>query len=114
MAKILDFNKLKRPTLPLVMPDEQRTQISVTTPTEALVEEFLSVGSELEETIKGGDGESIRESYELAAKLISCNTQGLQVTAEDLRDRYKLDLVKLVYFFSAYADFINEISNAKN
>lgn len=114
MAKTLDFNKLKRPTLPLVMPDEQRTQIFVTTPTEALVEEFLIMGSELEELVKNGDGESIRESYTLAAKLISCNTQGLQVTAEDLRDKYMLDLVKLIYFFSAYADFINEISNAKN
>ena len=52
--------------------------------------------------------------YDLAARLISCNTQGLAVSADDLRDKYKLNLEALVVFYNVYLDFINEAASAKN
>lgn len=114
MAKILDFNKLNRPTLRLIMQDDRRTTIDVTTPSEALVEELTETAPELETVVKSMDANSIRTVYDLAARLISCNLAGLQVTAEDLRDTYKMNLESLIIFFSAYIDFIEEITKAKN
>lgn len=114
MAKTLDFNVLTAPTLPLIMRDERRTEIIVTTPSEQLVEELQVVAPELERVLHAGDAESIKAVYNLAAKLISCNRSGLQVTAEDLRDKYKLNLEALIVFYSVYLDFLNEITNAKN
>ena len=42
------------------------------------------------------------------------NQQGLQVTAEDLRGKYRLNLEALIVFYNAYMDFIGEVTHAKN
>lgn len=114
MAKTLDFNVLTAPTLPLIMRDERRTEIIVSTPSEQLVEDLQAIAPELEKILNAGDAESIKAVYTLAAKLMSCNRSGLQVTAEDLRDKYKLNLEALIVFYSVYLDFLSEITNAKN
>lgn len=114
MAKTLDFNALRRPTLPLVMRDADKTQIKVTTPNEGLIEELQAVGPELQGIVSAGDADGIRAIYGLAARLISCNEEGLTVTAEDLRDKYRLGLFELISFFSVYTDFIGDITKAKN
>lgn len=114
MAKTLDFNSVQRPTLVLTMKDQEKTKIRVGTPKESLIEELQTLSAELEEILKKGDGDSIQAVFDLAARLISCNRDYIKVTAEDLRDRYKMDLEDLIIFFSAYLDFIGEMQNAKN
>lgn len=110
----LDFNIITPPTLQLVMRDDQRTEIVVTTPTEMLVEELQALAPELTKLLSADNADSVKAAYSLAAKLISCNRSGLQVTAEDLRDKYKLNLEALIVFYNAYMDFLNEITGAKN
>lgn len=114
MAKVLDFNIITPPTLPLVMRDDQRTEIIVSTPSEQMVEELQALSPELSKILHGNDVESIKAVYGLAAKLISCNRSGLRVTADDLKDKYKLNLESMIVFYNVYLDFINEIINAKN
>lgn len=113
MAK-LDFNTVKRPTLELVMQDEGRTVIMVTTPKEALIEELQATLPELQGTLSTGDKESIDLCYDLAARLINCNRNFVTVTVEELRGKYGMDLESLLLFYSAYLDFISEIHDAKN
>ena len=50
----------------------------------------------------------------MAAKLMSCNRAGLQVTVDDLRNKYKLNLEALIVFYNVYLSFLNEITSAKN
>lgn len=119
MAKILDFNQLSKPMLPLVMADEAKTRINVTTPTEAMVEELQATLPELTRIMDGKDQQSIDCAYNLAARLISYNLEGLTVTVEDLLGKYwpteqVANLLHLLAFMSAYAEFISEIQNAKN
>jgi len=114
MAKTLDFNKIHRPHLLLVMPDKDRTKIKVSTPTEGLIEELQASLPEFEAVLKEGDAETIKAVYDLAARLINCNQSAVHVTAEDLAGKYGLNLEFLVEFFSAYIDFIGEITAAKN
>lgn len=114
MAKTLDFNSIKRPSLTLVMQDEEKTRIDVTVPTEGLVSELIAAAPELEAVVKNGDNESLRAVYDLAARLISCNRGGVVVTGDDLKEKYNLDLEAIVVFYGVYTDFINEIANAKN
>ena len=119
MAKTLDFNRLNRPLLPLVMCDEAKTTIRVTTPREALVEELQEMLPEMEGVLSGGDQDAVDLCYDLAARLISCNTSGLEVSVDDLRDKYWpeeriVNQLHLVAFFNAYMDFIQEINHAKN
>ena len=110
----LDFNVLTPPTLPLVMRDAEKTEIEVTTPTEGLVGELQAMAPELSGVLDAKDAASIEAVYVLAAKLMSCNRAGLQVTADDLRNKYKLNLEALIVFYNAYLSFLNEITSAKN
>lgn len=114
MAKTLDFNKVKRPVLQLIMQDENRTEIKVSAPTQSLVEELRDLLPELERVLAPGDKESAMAAYDLAARLINCNRSLVSVTGEELRNKYRMDLESLLIFYSAYTDFISEIQNAKN
>ena len=114
MAKTLDFNKVVKPTLRLIMPNEEKTVIEVSSPTERLVEELQEIAPQLSHAVESGSGAQTRDIYDLAARLISCNRSCLSVSAEDLRDKYCMNLESLIIFFNAYLDFINEITNAKN
>ena len=113
MAKTLDFNLVSPITLTLVMRDDARTEITVSTPTEMLVEELQALAPELKNIMNANDAESIKAIYELAAKLISCNRNGLKVTAEELSGKYKLNLEALIVFYNVYLDLITEMINAK-
>lgn len=114
MAKTLDFNKINRPTLQLVMPDDAKTVIKVTTPRESMIEELQEMLPELQNILGAGNAEAVQACYDLAARLINCNCSFITVTAEDLRGKYSLDLEGLIVFYSAYMDFIQEITSAKN
>jgi hypothetical protein len=118
MAK-LNFNTIRRPVLELTMMDEAKTNITVTTPNEGLVEELEVMLPELKDALAPGDENAVNTAYDLAARLISCNKEGLQVTVDDLRGKYwpkdrQANMENLVFFFSAYMDFIAEINSAKN
>lgn len=114
MAKIIDLNALEQPTLELKLRDENRTIFRLTTPTTRLVEKFVEAKSEVGEIAKTHDGEKIKKLFELTAEIISCNADYITVTAEELRDKYRLTFGDLVVIFAAYLDFIKELNNAKN
>ncbi len=114
MAKMLDLNALEQPILELKLRDENRTVFRLTTPTTRLVEKFIEAKSEVSEITQSRDAEKVKKLYELAAEIMSCNTDYITVTAEDLRDVYRVTFGDLVVIFAAYLDFIKEMSNAKN
>lgn len=114
MAKTLDFNTLAPQTLTLIMRDDAKTRIEVGVPTERLVEQLQLIAPRLTSMVSNPEKVENRELYELAAHLISCNHSGITVTAEELRDKYSMNLEMMVAFYSAYVGFINDITNEKN
>lgn len=115
-TRTLDFNTVERPTLRLVMQDDARTEILVTTPTEGLVEELEHIRPKFEAMVTDKDKFDIQALYEFAAKAMNCNRSFVTVTAEELADKnkYRMNLESLVIFFGAYVDFIEGITNLKN
>ena len=114
MAKILDLNDLEQPVLELKLRDENRTVFKLTTPTSKLVEKFTAAKAEIAEIANSRNEEKIKKLYELTAELISCNADYITVTAEELRDKYRLTFGDIVVIFAAYLDYIKEFNNAKN
>ena len=114
MAKTLDFNSYRRPTLLLRMKDEDQTKLHVTTPTVELVEELRVNLTELQAALVGNDAKASRAVYDLAAKLINCNLDGVETTGEELATKYEMNLEDMTMFFTVYMDFLAEIKNAKN
>lgn len=111
MQKILDLNSVQRPTLELTMLDDARTVFRVSIPKESMIQELKQLDLA---SLEAGDRDSIDLIYDLAARLISCNRDFIKVTAKELRGKYRMDLESAIIFFSAYMDFISEITNAKN
>ena len=114
MARILDFNSVEIQTLDIVLRDEARTMIHLKTPTEGLVQELIRISPRMHKVLETGDEESLSLTYELVAKLINCNRDGIKVTPEELRTKYNMDFEFIVVFCNHYLDFINDITNAKN
>ena len=114
MAKMLDLNALDQPILEVALRDEKRTVFRLTTPTVALVEKFDAAKGEISEIAKSQNVDKIKKLYELTAELMSCNADYITVTAEELRDKYRVKFGDLIVIFGAYLDFIREINSAKN
>lgn len=114
MATSLNFRNFAQPTLPLTMNDAEGTPITVTAPTVELVELLQANQAEITAALSQGDESTISEIWTLAARLISCNREGRQVTAEDLKGRYGISYAMLLVFFKSYMAFINEIEHEKN
>lgn len=118
MAK-LDFRTLTMPTLELDMVDEDNTHITVTIPTEGIIEELGKMRENVTTIFSEANPGAIDACYDLAARVISCNRQGIQVSVDDLKNKYwptdeKVNQLHLLAFFKAYIGFINEIENEKN
>lgn len=114
MARILDFNSVEIETLDIVLRDEARTTVHLKTPTEGLVQELIRISPRMHKVLENGDEESLELTYELVAKLINCNRDGIKVTAEELRTKYKMDFEFIIVFCNHYLEFINEVTKAKN
>lgn len=114
-TKVLDLNNVEQlHTLELTLQDEKKTTLMVTIPTEALVQELDAQGPELTKVLKRGDKEGIDGAFDLAARLISCNRNDIEITGQQLRNEYGMKFETLIMFYSAYMDFIAEIRNLKN
>lgn len=114
MSKSFDFNAITQQTLEVTLNDPEHTMLHVTTPPERLIEQLAASLDDLTGPNTGNDFDKIRASYKLAAELMSCNLEGIQITAEDLREKYKVMPIVLAAFVTAYMDFINDFHNAKN
>lgn len=110
MAQVLDFNKVKKSYLTIILPDEEQTKLSLMTPTKKLLNELSEMLPE--ETGEMPSEEDLESLFELTARLMSRNKTGKQITAEQLSDC--LDFEDLVAFFNAYTEFVSNIANSKN
>lgn len=114
MPRILDLNELSRPTLLIVLKDEHKTKVHVTTPSVALTKELRLNLTKLQEVMKGTGPETSRAVYDLAAKLINCNFDFFKTTGEALATTYGLSQQDLMIFYTDYLEFLNSIENEKN
>lgn len=113
MARVLDLNCVQNSIMDLTLQDEARTVFHLDIPTEELVREFEAMIPELDD-LKKGDRAAINKIFEVAAKLISINLDYIQVTAEELRSVYRMNVISALNFFSAYMDALESLANEKN
>ena len=101
------------------MADEADTIITVTTPSEGLVEELEDMASQAATIFSEENPDMLDACYDLAARVMSCNREGLRVSVGDLKTKYwpadrVANQVHLLAFFKAYMEFVEEIKSAKN
>ena len=111
IKRVLDLNTAQRPTLELTLCDAEHTTLHIGMPTEADINELQSMDFS---GLESGEQVDSAAVYEMAARLINCNRDGIKVTGKELREKYGMDIELAVVFFEAYTDFINTIANEKN
>ena len=114
MARLLDFNTVEVQTLDIVLRDDARTKVHLRYPTEGLVQELIRISPEMHKVLETGDSESLNLTYDLVARLINCNRDGIKVTGEELRTKYNMDFEMIIVFCTNYLDFLKETTDAKN
>lgn len=112
LNRTLDLN-VQRPTLTLTFKNETHDVLNVTTPEERMVQK-LQNSTPMLDKLKKGDKDSIDGTYDLMAELLSFNLDNVEVTAADLRGKYKVGLMDLILITGAYLDFINALMHEKN
>jgi hypothetical protein len=110
MAKSFDFNKIKPKTMTVTLSDEAKTVLAVMTPDKKLRDDLVSLYEGVDE---GDDDEIIEALYDLSARVMSRNKQGIDISADQLKEMYP-DHTYVMAFLNAYVDFIGELTNSKN
>lgn len=117
MSKILDLRQIGRPTLTVIFPvEDEEIVVHVCAPTVALVDEIRFGLEALSKVLSGEEGEHATKMaiYDLAAKLINCNTDGFKTDATELAVKYHMSVETLAVFFDNYVEFIDLIQHEKN
>lgn len=114
MAKTFDFNKLKEKTLKVVLTDPENTTLVLKTPNKKLFEYLKRVQDDIKNVEEHKDCEELFDSlYDVTAKIMSHNKEGIEITPEKLKELY--DEIEYIYaFLEAYTDFIKDYHIANN
>lgn len=111
--KTLNFNKAKKQYLAVTLADEKNTTILVGTPTKSILDDFLALKTHVESLgDEEVDQETLDDLFEVVAKCMSRNKTGYHVTAEFISNIF--DVEDIVIFMTAYAEFLDEVTKAKN
>lgn len=113
MAKVLNFNNVKKKYLTVTFADEKNTTIMVGTPTKAVMDDLSLLQKSINDTDNDeNDIEATDDLYEACARVMSRNKAGKKITKEYLAEVF--DFEDITIFFNEYMDFIDEVIGSKN
>lgn len=99
-----DFNAIKKRTMKVTLPDENKTVINIGIPKKKTMEKFVVIATNLKKV--DGDQDMINEVYNVIAEIFNSNTSGQKFTAAGIKKWMEFD--DLIYFIKAYTVFIND------
>lgn len=107
-----DFNSVEQVTMGITLPNKEKTRLHLTAPKTSLVEKFAANIDKIDDIFKSKNKFAINEIYSMLADFLSCNTEFLQFTADELKEFLLYPHVNA--FMLAYTEFLAEIKSAKN
>jgi hypothetical protein len=113
MAKVLNFNNVKKQFLTITLADEKHTTLMIGTPTKAIMDDLIV----LQESMTAANNDEINNEatddlYNACARVMSRNKGGVKITKEFLAEIF--DFEDILLFFNAYMEFIDEVIGSKN
>lgn len=110
--RTFDFNAIEQPRLEITLKGGMVVHLEL--PTVAHIERLQEAAPQLRKAASSHDLNVIHRNYEFLAELMSCNTEDLQFTAEELETQYRISLRDMLAFYAVYMQFIDEVKSAKN
>ena len=112
MSRRFSFNAFEQPTLEVELRGGKIIHLEI--PTVSAVERMRDALPSLHKRITQDNIGDLRKFYELLAELMSFNTEGVTITAEELEKTHRITLDAMVPFFTDYMAFIDEVRASKN
>lgn len=109
----LDLTAIQRPTFELTLLDDNHTTIHVKTPSVAKFREMSELATALEHAEENGQ-DAVAVIYTFLAGVLSYNTEAQTITAEELPEKYNIDIDAAMLIYKAYIGFLSDIANQKN
>lgn len=106
------FNTFEQPTMEVELRGGRKLHLEI--PTVSAVERLRDALPALRGRITADNIGDLRRFYELLADLMSFNTEGVTVTAEELEKTHRITLDAMIPFFADYMAFIDEVRASKN
>ena len=110
MSESLNFTTINKQYLNVTLADENNTTISVCMPTKALLRELTAIKIEINEA--EDKFEALDVLYDVCAKTMSRNRDGVAITREFLEEIF--DFEDIVIFLKKYMDFVTKVAGRKN
>lgn len=104
MAKLFDFNNIKRQTMDVILPGGEL--VKVNTPSKALFEKFNVLSKKLNEINSDSDIDAIDVMYDVLTSILNNNSSNYTTTKAKVKKLIGFD--EVIYFFKAYNEFISE------
>lgn len=112
----LNFNKVMKHYLKIVLTDEEQTTVMVGTPNKKLLDKIMAMDKTLKkENIADANtisSELVDELYNICGEIMSINKTNTKITSEKLGGL--LDVEDIYLFFNTYMTFLDSIANSKN
>lgn len=113
MSKTLNFNNVQKHYLTITLADEKQTTLMIGTPTKAIMDDLVFLQSSLENINEDETSvEATDNLYNACARVMSRNKGNIKITKEYLENIF--DFEDITIFFTAYMEFVTEVTNAKN
>lgn len=112
--RMFDFNAVQKPTWPVKLGDADGTVVNLSYPTLELADRLTMLATEIGDIAAKKDGRTIRDAFGIIAEVMNCNEDGFTFTAEELRGKYRMNLLVMAQFVAGYLDFLKEANDAKN
>lgn len=110
---MFDFNNLNKTVyLEVRLPDEEKTKISVTTPTKRILDKTNKALMEINGVEEGKDNDCVESLYDLAEEILNRNKESIVISKEKVVNL--LDIEDVLTFLYSYIEFITKLSNQKN
>lgn len=111
----INFKTREKKYLRVTLADENETTLLVCAPTKGIMDALVGLADAFKR-VDDADEENIAliydELYGACARVLSRNKGGIKVSKKDLEDM--LDFEDITDLFSAYMEFVGEITSAKN
>ena len=110
---MFDFNNLnKKVFFKVRIPDDERTEISVTTPTKRILDKTNKALMEIDRVEKDENNNCVESLYDLTEEILNRNKESIKISKEKLAEI--LDIEDILTFLYSYLEFISKLSNSIN
>lgn len=109
-----DFNKIRRETFDVILPNDKEVSLHILRPTKAQLEEYISSAEEINKIneTKKVSAEQQKLLVEIGVNILSRNKENRIFTTDEVNKIFDID--DLFMLFDAYLDYVFDLSNLKN